>query len=234
MTKVLYSSLTAGLKKTADREGRHFGKWVYGTKKDATVARSASNPSVKSSGGGSKASKSKVNTSALYWSNIPGPREKVVSTAEMEAAPGWFVDRSCVCPVSGGSSPRSNIGALTPALATHYEVTSLKIGFHCGLLPRDVKVQALVLLAKTVATAPDWETLSVIPQTKWFQDVQAINSQYKIPITRPINGGGDTDEAAIIVLFRAIDSDPAATAKVKFTITVETSQLKASAVSLDF
>jgi len=234
MTKVLYSSLAQGLKTAADREGRHFGKWVYGTKKDATAARSAANPSVKSSGGGSKARKPKVNTSALYWGNIPGPREKIISLAEMEATPAWFVDRKCVCPVSGGSSPRLNVGALTPALAAHYEVTGLKIGFHCGLLPRDVKVQALVLLAKTVVTAPDWDTISVLPQTKWFQDVQAINSSYKIPITRPINGGGDTDEAAVIVLFRAIDSDPAATAKVKFTITVESSQLKASTASLDF
>jgi len=40
MTKVSYSTLSQQAKTKADKEGRHVGKWVYGTKKQAGDARS--------------------------------------------------------------------------------------------------------------------------------------------------------------------------------------------------
>lgn len=235
MVKVLYTTLNAALKSKADREGRHVGKYVYGTKKAADDARAAQAANALPKGSRKSAQKRKtLNTSALFWANYPGARENVNHVSEASAPPGQLIDLKVALPITSDSA-RGGMPAFTPAFPDTFEVTGISIKFHCGLLPRDVKVQCLVLVAKTVADRAnlDWDTVAAIPKARWFQDVQAIDAVHKIPVDRPINTGVEADMATLVVMFRAIDSDPAATADIKITITVTASQLKAGGPSLD-
>lgn len=235
MVKVLYSTLTPALKQKADREGRHFGKYVYGTKKEATQAREQQSKARPSNKKGTPKG-GRPNTSAAFWVNIPGPRETVVHTAGQRAQPRHLIDRKSVLAICGGSTTTTAFGTLSPTLPNDYEVTGIKIAFKCGILHRDVKVQVLVLLAKTVrdASALDWDTIAAIPACKSFADVQSIRAEYKVPINRPINTGTDTDEACLIIMTRAVDSDPPEDAFVEIDVHVSCSQLKAGVSSLDF
>jgi len=236
MTKVNASTLTPQNLAKAKRQNRFFSGWVYQTAKQASDAKAAANVAKPKGKAVKKPVQRKVNSSAIFWQNYPGPRENVDHLSVTDSSVAWYVDRKCVLPISGTTTSRAQFSSVAPPIPSEYEVTGLKITFEAGMFPREVKIQALVLLAKTVAdsTLLEWDTIKAVKTCKWFADVQSIEQSYKIPITRPINSGGEADEACLIVLFRAIDATISTSEKLKVTLTVTTSQLKAGTSSLDF
>lgn len=235
MVKVLYTTLSPALKAAADREGRHVGKFVYGTKKAANDARAAQAANKVPKAVRPSALKKKTpNTSAIFWSNYPGPRENVDHVSVFTGTPSQFLDLRVVLPITSEST-RAGFRAFTPAFPDVMELTGLSIKFHCGLLHRDVKVQCLVILAKTVADADalDWDTVAALPKARWYQDIQSVEASYKLAIDRPVNTGAEADVATFVAMFRAIDSDPESDAHITVTVTATASQLKAGGPSLD-
>jgi len=226
----LSAKQTAALKKA--------GKWFpFGGKAYASAAARSAAQKASGSSGPSSGSRSrpvaKVNTSALFWSSSPGPRENVDHVSRIVQPVAWFTDKKCVLPFSGASTLRQ-FSAFAPALPSKFELVSLKIKVECGLLKRDVRVQMLVVVATSVADAAalDWDVVRELKTVKWYGDLQSVNSEYKVNVGRPVNSSSDAP-GALVVLFRAVDAETPNAAQIKILVTATTSQLKTGLQTLD-
>jgi len=178
----------------------------------------------------------KTNTSSLFWSAYPGPRENVPYVFSMEKTPAQLaVGTPRGVLIKGGATTTYGMDVSAAAFPSNWEVTGLGVRFECGLMPRDVVVQVAFLLAKSVASLPNltWKQVTENPACRVFQDVRSVNQAYKLKVDRPINSGSDTAGAYLVVMTRAVDSDTPTTDKVKIEITVTLSQLKATSSTLD-
>jgi len=220
---------TAALKKA--------GKWfpfagkVYASANARSAAQKAAGSAVPKQPGSS--SRSKVNTSALFWSSSPGPRENVDHISQIVQPVEWFTDKKCVLPFSGASALRQ-FSRFAPALPSKFELVSLKIKVECGLLKRDVRVQMLTIVATSVADAAalDWDVVRELKTAKWYGDLQSVNTEYKVNVGRPVNTSADAP-GALVVLFRAVDAEIPNGAQIKILVTATTSQLKTGLQTLD-
>jgi len=227
---------TAALKKA--------GKWFpFGGKAYASAAaRTAAQKASGSSGSSVTQAVKKpgknsapLNTSRLFWSAYPGPRENVPYVFSMEKTPAQLAAGTPRGVLIKGQQATYGMDVTAARFPPQWELTGLGVRFECGLMPRDVVIQVAFLLAKSVSNLSvlTWKQITENPAARVFQDVRSVNQAYKLKIDRPINSGSDTDGGYLVIMTRAVDSGTPTTDKVKVEVTVTVSQLKATSSTLD-
>jgi hypothetical protein len=216
------------------------GKWfpfqgkVFGSEAARTKAQAASTKNKGAAKG--KAKKEAVDTSSLFWVAKPGKRETVERRIVIDKSVAELA-----CLRFGADLYKSNVGVGatrwdTPLPAVG-ELTGITVEVECGLLPREVKIQAVVVVAETLNSVAgiDWKVIKKLSRSDALklEDVQSTDAVHRVPIKRP-NNSDSTAPSCLVAMFRAVDSDTPATEKVTFTIVAKFSVLKAgtSGVSL--